>query len=203
MLRVGLTGNIGAGKSSVARVWRRLGAPVIDADALARRAVEPGTPGFAAVVRAFGDAVLDAEGRLDRAALRRRVFSDPDARKRLEAIIHPEVARLREEAEARLRAAGATIVVHEIPLLFEVGMAEEFDVIVLVDAPAPLRLRRLARDRGLDEAEARRMIEAQMPAGEKRARADIIIDNTGSPEQLEARAEQVWRELERRSRGSA
>lgn len=203
MLRVGLTGNIASGKSSVARVWARLGAPVIDADVLARRAVEPGSPGLRRIVEAFGPGVLDEKGRLDRAKLRRIIFRDPAARERLEAIIHPEVARLRAEEEARLEEQGAPIVVHDIPLLFEVGLDDQFDTVVLVDAPEELRLERLVRDRGLDEAEARRMIRAQMPSEEKRRRADIVIDNTGSLEELERKAEAVWRELERRAHASA
>lgn len=194
MLRVGLTGNIASGKSSVARVWARLGAPVIDADVLARRAVEPGSPGLRRVVEAFGAGVLDEEGALDRAALREIVFRDPDARARLEAITHPEIARLRDLEEARLAREGAEVVVHDIPLLFEVGMEDEFDVVVLVDAPEPVRMERLVRDRGLEPEVARRMIEAQMPASEKRGRADFVIDNDGGLPELEAVAERIWKE---------
>jgi len=203
MLRVALTGNIASGKSTVARLWRRLGAAVIDADELARRAVRPESPALRRVVAALGADVLDAHGRLDRARLRRRVFRDPEARRTLEAILHPEIARLRAEEEARLRRAGATVVVHEIPLLFEAGLEREFDTVVLVDAPAELRLARLVRERGLDPEEARRMIAAQLPAEVKRARADIVIENTGSLEELEAKAEAVWKELERRAAACA
>lgn len=201
--RVGLTGNIASGKTTVARVWERLGAPVIDADALARRAVEPGSPGFAAVVAAFGPRVVGADGALDRAALRELVFRDAGARARLERIVHPEVGRLRKREEARHVEAGARIVVHDIPLLFEVGLQDAFDAIVLVDAPASVRLARLIRDRGLDAAEARRMFEAQMPAAEKRQHADYVIENDGTLEELERRAEKVWREIEERAAGSA
>ncbi|HEY8483220.1 MAG TPA: dephospho-CoA kinase [Longimicrobiales bacterium] len=199
MLRVGLTGNIASGKSTVAEVWRRLGARVIDADELARRAVEPGTPGLERVVREFGPEVLDERGRLDRAALRRIVFRDPEARRRLEAIVHPEVRRLRAEEEARARAEGVRILVHDIPLLFELGMEKEFDVVVLVDARPELRLERLVRERGLSEEEARRMIEAQMPSEAKRPKADLVIENEGTREELEAKAKEAWRELERRA----
>ncbi len=202
MLRVGLTGNIASGKSTVARIWARLGAWLVDADDLARRAVEPGSPGLQRVVETFGTAVLDESGAMDRAAMRRRVFADPEARHRLEAIIHPEVGRLRAEEDERARQAGAQIVVHDIPLLFEVGLEDEFDVVVLVDAPERVRLRRLVRDRGLDEAEAQRMIEAQMPSAEKRDRADFVIDNDGSLERLESIAVEVWRKLQRRASGS-
>src|SRR5690625_1674454 len=156
MFRIGLTGNIASGKSSVARRWARLGAPVIDADELARRAVEPGSPGLDRVVEVFGPGVLDETGALDRAALRDIVFRDAGARSRLEAIVHPEVGRLRDEEEARLEREGAALVVHDIPLLFEVGLDDQFDVVVLVDAPEPVRLARLVRDRGLDPEEAGR-----------------------------------------------
>jgi dephospho-CoA kinase len=203
MFRVGLTGNIASGKSTVARVWARLGAAIIDADVLARRAVEPGMPAFRRIVETFGPDVLAADGRLDRAALRRIVFRDPAARARLEAIVHPEVARLREEEEAALAARGAEIVVHDVPLLFEVGLEDAFDVVVLVDAPEAIRLERLVRDRGLDEAEARHMIDAQMPAAEKRGRADYIIDNDGTLQDLESRATETWRKIVERARGSA
>lgn len=199
MLRVGLTGNIASGKSTVARVWARHGARIIDADILARRAVEPGSPGLQQVVAAFGQGVLDRGGGLDRAALREVVFRDPVARARLEAIVHPEVARLRAEAEAEAEAAGAYVVVNDIPLLFEAGLQDDFDLIVLVDAPEGIRLARLVGERGLDMGEARRMIEAQLPAEAKRERADILIENEGTMPELEARAEDAWREIERRA----
>lgn len=193
--RVGLTGNIAAGKSSVAAAWRALGAPVVDADELAREAVAPGSPGLARLVQAFGPAILDEAGALDRAALRRIVFADPAARRTLEAITHPEIARLRDEAEARLEAAGERIVVHDIPLLFEVGLEDAFDTLVLVDAPPEVRRERIVRERGLTEAEARAMIDAQMPSAAKRPRADIVIDNVGTPAELKREAERVWRQI--------
>lgn len=199
MLRIGLTGNIAAGKSSVVRVWRSLGAAVVDADELARRAVEPGTPGLARIVEAWGPAVLDADGTLDRAALRRIVFADPEARARLEEIVHPAVHALRGEEYRAAQARGERRVVADVPLLFEVGMADEFDVVVLVDAPEEERLRRLVEDRGLDPEEAVRMIDAQMPAELKRARADRVIENAGTLAELEARAAEVWAELGRRA----
>lgn len=198
MFRVGLTGNVASGKSSVARAMAGEGAHLIDADMLARRAVAPGSPGLEAIRSAFGDEIMDGDV-LDRAALRRQVFADPDARARLEAIVHPEVARLREQEEARLRAEGAEIVVHDIPLLFEVGLQDEFDMIVLVDAPREVREDRLVRERGLDRDEARAMIDAQMPTGVKRGRADIVIDNTGTLGELAERARQVWWEVWRRA----
>jgi dephospho-CoA kinase len=194
MFRIGLTGNIASGKSAVARVWARRGAPVIDADVLAREAVAPGSPGLEKVRRLFGDAAVTEDG-LDRTAVRRMVFADPSARERLEAVIHPEVGRLRAEEEARLQAMGATVVVHDIPLLFEVGLAREFDLVVVVDAPEPVRVGRLARDRGLSSDEIQGLMAAQMPAAEKRARADVVIDNAGSLAELEVEAGRVWDEV--------
>ena len=198
MFRVGLTGNVASGKSSVGRVWAEAGAHVIDADVLAREAVEPGSPGLEAVREAFGDEVMDGDA-LDRDAMRRRVFSDPEARERLESIIHPEVARLREREEARLREQGVDIVVHDIPLLFEVGLEDEFDMIVLVDAPREVRAERLVRDRGLPAGEARDMINAQMPASVKRGRADLVIDNDGTLDELRVSALRAWSEIRRRA----
>jgi dephospho-CoA kinase len=143
--------------------------------------------------------VLNPDGSLDRGSLRNIVFEDATARKCLEGIVHPEVGRLREAAFAEAEARGARLVVADIPLLFEAGLDREFDVIVLVDAPEELRLRRLVHDRGLGTAEARRMIEAQMPSEEKRSRADIVIENADSKQELQAAARTVWAELERRA----
>lgn len=199
MLKVGLTGNIASGKSSVARVWRALGAAVVEADELARRVVEPGSAALEAIVARWGPGVLDASGALDRAAMRRIVFVEPAERERLEAIVHPAVAALRDEAYARAAAAGEPLVVADIPLLFEVGMQDEFDVVVLVDAPDAVRLERIVRDRGLDPEEARAMMRAQMPAVLKRAGADLVIENDGSLADLEARAREAWVELRRRA----
>ena len=196
MLRIGLTGNIASGKSAVADVWRGMGAALIDADVLAREAVAPGTAGLARVVEAFGARILRDDGALDRAALRAVVFEDAAARERLEAIVHPEVARLRLAREADLAAAGERIVVHVVPLLFEVGMEKAFDEVVLVDAPEAVRLARLVELRGLDEAEAGRMIAAQQPAAHKRGRATRVIDNAGTLDALHEQARTVWQELQ-------
>ncbi|HET8656643.1 MAG TPA: dephospho-CoA kinase [Longimicrobiaceae bacterium] len=201
MLRVGLTGNIASGKSAVARVWRELGATVVDADELARRAVEPGTPALRRIAGRWGGAVLDEAGRLDRGALREIVFRDGDARRELEAIVHPEVAALRDEAFRAAAVRGERVVVAEIPLLFEAGLAGDFDVIVLVDAPEAARRERIVRDRGLAPDDAERMIRAQMPAEQKRARADYVIENAGSEEALRAGAARVWRLLRERAGG--
>lgn len=195
MLRVGLTGNVASGKSTVADAWRRAGARVIDADALAREAVAPGSPGLAAVRRRFGSDVFDAAGALDRAALRRIVFADPDARRDLEAIVHPEVARLRTRDEDAARAAGETLVIHEIPLLYEAGLGRELDLVVVVHASDETRLERLTTRRKLGEAEARSMMASQMPAEAKLERADIVIRNDDTVGALERRALEVLAEL--------
>jgi dephospho-CoA kinase len=200
MLNVGLTGNIASGKSTVVRIWERRGAFVIDADLLARRAVEPGSPGLGCVIETFGPELLDPSGGLDRTALRQLVFRDPAARARLEAIVHPEIARLRGEELREAKEAGAAIVVNDIPLLFEVGLEEEFDLVILVDAPEQVRWARLVRERRLGEEDARRMIDAQLPAAAKRGRADYLIENDGTLEELEARAEEVWRILRERAK---
>lgn len=199
MLRVGLTGNVASGKSSVAEAWRRAGARVIDADVLAREAVVPGSPALAAIRARFGDDVIDAAGALDRAALRRTVFADPAARADLEAIVHPEVARLRAQAEARAREEGLDLVVHEIPLLYETELHREMDTVVLVHAPEAVRIERMVSGRGLTEAEARAIMDAQMPADAKRARADIVIENDAGIGALTRRALEVLAELRRRA----
>ncbi|HUF26902.1 MAG TPA: dephospho-CoA kinase [Gemmatimonadaceae bacterium] len=200
MLLVGLTGNIASGKSTVARTFAELGATLIDADILARRAVEMGTPAYRDIVRRWGEEVLFPDGEVDRDALRRIVFEEPEELAALNRIVHPEVARLRDRMVAEAKTRGDRICVCDIPLLFERNLADEFDCIVLVDAPRPLRLERLVHDRGLSETEAMDMITAQMPAELKRARADFIIDNDGTLEVLAARAHEVWSALEQVAR---
>jgi dephospho-CoA kinase len=195
-LRVALTGNIASGKSSVAAVWQKLGAQVIDADMLARVAIAPGTNGYDAVVQRFGEGVVKEDGTLDRDQLRVLVFNDPALRVALEEIVHPEVMRLRAEEEADLIDAGARVVINDIPLLYETGLADEFDVVVHVHAADPVRLTRLMEQRGLPEDIARNMMAAQMPSEEKRERANIVIENNGSQRQLRRRARRVWREIQ-------
>lgn len=194
-LHLALTGNIASGKSTVAALLAAHGATVIDADRLAREAVAPGTPGLAAVVDHFGPGVLAPDGTLDRATLRRRVFHDPAARQALNAIVHPAVARLREARAAEAARAGAAVIISEIPLLFEVGLEHAFDGVILVDAPAAVRLARLVRERGLPPAEAQAMIDAQWPAERKRAGATWVIDNDGPPAQLPERVAALWAAL--------
>lgn len=199
MLVIGLTGNIAAGKSTVARHFAAWGGTLIDADVLAREAVEPGTPALAAIVARWGDGVLAPDGSLDRAALRERVFADPAERAALSAIVHPEVARRRDAALAAARTRGERLAICDIPLLFEAGLVDTVDMIVLVDAPRPVRLQRIMRDRGLSAAAAEAMIDAQWPSEQKRARADWVIDNDGTPAALEARARAVFAELNARA----
>ena len=195
MLLIGLTGNIGSGKSTVAQMLSERGSTIIDADVLARRAVELGTAGYDQIVKRWGSDVLAADGHLDRAALRRLVFSDHEQLEELNQIVHPEVERLRTRLVDRARKRGDRLVVCDIPLLFERHMTDRFDRIILVDANRALRLERLVKDRGLEEAEAMEMIAAQMPAELKRARADFVIDNDGTLTQLERRVQDVWTEL--------
>jgi len=196
--KVALTGNIASGKSAVARVWKESGARVVEADALARMAVVPGSPGLQRIVERWGDTVLQPSGELDRGALRAVIFRDPEERRVLESIVHPEVSRLRDEACREAEAAGASLIVADIPLLFEVGLEGDFDTVVLVDAPEDLRLERLVRDRGLAPEEARRMIDSQWPSQPKRAAADFVIDNAGSLATLEDLAREVWADLNAR-----
>jgi dephospho-CoA kinase len=197
MLIVGLTGNIASGKSTVARRFASHGASIIDADTLAREAVEPGRPALAQVAARWGPEVLDARGALDRAALRQIVFGDPAELEALNAIIHPAVAQRREALIAEARSRGDRVVIADIPLLFEAGLDDEVDTIVLVDAPSEMRRARLLRDRGLSEPEAEAMIAAQMPASLKRARADQLIENTGTLDALASRTDEVWEALSR------
>jgi dephospho-CoA kinase len=201
MLLVGLTGNIGSGKSTVAQMFSERGATVIDADILARRAVEKGTAAYGKIVARWGARVLAPDGHLDRAALRRIVFSDHDQLEELNQIVHPEVERLRLRLIEQARLRGDQVVICDIPLLFERHMTDRFDRIVLVDASRALRLERLVKDRDLRETEAMDMIAAQMPAELKRARADYIMENDGTFAQLERRVQDVWVALMREAEG--
>ena len=199
MLNVALTGNIAAGKSEVVRRFRAWGATVIDADQLAREAQTPGTEVLRAIVQRFGREVLHADGSLDRAALRGRVMGDDEALAALNGIVHPAVRRRREALMAEARARGDRIVVNDIPLLFEAADPAAFDLVVLVDAPEGERRRRLVELRHLAPEEAERMLRAQIPAEVKRERADLVIENAGTLDDLDAAAGAAWAELERRA----
>lgn len=192
-VRVGLTGGIASGKSTVSSMLAELGAVVVDADALAREVVAAGTPGLADVVAAFGEELLTADGELDRPAMGRLVFADPDARARLEAIIHPLVHARSAELEAE--APAGAVVVHDIPLLAEVGRAGSFDAVVVVDAPTELQVTRMVEDRGWTRADAEARIAAQATREERLAIATHVIDNTGSLEDLRTHVEQVYADL--------
>jgi dephospho-CoA kinase len=196
---VALTGNVAAGKSSVAALFRQWGAAVLDADQVVRELQRPGTPVYHRIVARFGPGIVDAAGELDRPALRRLILADAAARADLNAIVHPAVRAQREGLVAAARAGGARIVVADIPLLFEASDPAEYDAVVLVDAPIPLRRQRLVTMRGLPPEDADRLIAAQMPSEGKRRRSDFVIDNDGDRTQLERRARDVWLALESRS----
>ena len=195
-LRVGLTGGIGAGKSTVARLLAEHGAIVLDADFAARAVVEPGTEGLAEVVEAFGPGVLREDGTLDRAALAALVFADEERRKRLNAIVHPRVRAWMAERDAA--APAGSVVVQDIPLLVEGGLTGLFQYIVVVDADDETRIRRLVADRGMTEQQARARIAAQAPREQRNAAADRLIDNSGDPAELASAVSDLWRELDGR-----
>jgi dephospho-CoA kinase len=204
MLRVGLTGGIGSGKSAVSERLGTLGAVIIDADKAARAVVEPGTPGLAQIVDTFGPGVLAADGALDRPKLAGIVFSDKAALAKLNAITHPLIGERVEAAEAAAAAADAenpgTVVVHDIPLLAEGGPRRrtDFDLVVVVDVPAELQVERLA-GRGLPQEQARSRMAAQASREQRLAIADIVIDNSGSLADLDRRVGEVWAELKSRA----
>jgi dephospho-CoA kinase len=198
VLLVGLTGGIGSGKSTVSRMLAERGAVIIDADELARRAVEPGTPGFQKVVEAFGPGVVRPDGSLDRDAVAARVFADPERRRTLEGITHPEVFRLYREEADRYRDTDS-VVVFDAPLIVEAGAAEGFDVLVVVSASSDEQVRRLMAERRMSEEGARARIEAQLPLERKEALADVVIRNDGTIEDLEPQVDELWRELSSRA----
>ena len=192
MVRIGLTGGIGAGKSTVAGRLRELGATIIDADRLAREVVEPGTPGLAGVVEAFGSSVLLPDGRLDRPGLGRIVFGDAEKLARLNAILHPLIG---ERTRILIDDAPPhAVLVHDVPLLVENQLSAGFQLVIVVDAPEPERIRRLVRDRGMTEDEARSRIRAQAGEAERRKIADVWIDNSGLPAETQAQVDDCWRD---------
>ncbi|MBA2698476.1 MAG: dephospho-CoA kinase [Nocardioidaceae bacterium] len=194
MLRVGLTGGIASGKSTVSALLRERGAVVIDADVLAREVVAPGTPGLSEVVEAFGPGVMAADGTLDRPALAARVFRDERARRRLEAIIHPRVRARAADLEAA--APEDAVVVHDIPLLVEAGQAASFDVVVVVDAPPERQLARLVAERRLSPEEARSRIEAQVDRDTRSAAATFVVPNNASRADLADAVDVLWQQLQ-------
>lgn len=197
MLKVGLTGGIGAGKSEVSRLLESYGAVLIDADKIAREVVEPGTPGLAAVVEAFGPEILGPEGALDRPKLGSIVFADADRLATLNAIVHPLVGARSMELEAA--AAPDAVVIHDVPLLAENKLSPLYDLVVVVDAAPGTQLDRLVRLRGMAESEARARMAAQATREQRLAIADLVIDNDGPLEQLEPQVRKVWAELTERA----
>src|SRR5699024_2301228 len=192
MLRVGLTGGIGAGKTTVANRLREHGAVVIDADAIAREVVSPGTEGLAAVTERFGQDLLTSEGELDRQALAGRAFADESSRQDLNAIMHPRIGA--RTAELMREAAADAIVVHDVPLLVEGNMGSEYHLVIVVDADEPTRVQRLTDSRGIAEADARARIASQASTAQRSRAADVWLDNSGSPQRVRAAVDSLWAE---------
>ena len=189
VVRIGLTGGIGSGKSTVSALLAARGAVIVDSDRIAREVVEPGTPGLARVVEAFGEGVLASDGSLDRAALAAVVFADPEARRRLDGIVHPLVrARASELAAA---APPDAVVVHDVPLLVETGQASSYDLVLVVEADPATRVSRLVQ-RGLTAEDARSRMDAQASDEQRRAVADVVLDNSGTREQLVEQVDRMW-----------
>lgn len=192
VLWVGLTGGIGAGKSAVSARLAELGAAVVDADVVAREVVEPGTPGLAAVVAVFGDTVLRPDGGLDRDALGRLVFADHDARRRLNGIVHPLIGERTAELAALAAERGSAVLVHDVPLLVEGGLAPAYHLVLVVEAPIAARLHRLTVVRGMSEDDARARIAVQASDAQRRAVADIVLTNDADLDELATRVGEVW-----------
>ena len=193
-MRVGLTGGVASGKSTVSAILAELGAVVIDADLLAREVVAPGTEGLAAVVEEFGPDVLGPDGGLDRPRLGALVFADPERRRALESIIHPRVRARAAQIEAA--APAGAVIVHDIPLLAETGQAASFEAVVVVDVPVEVQVDRMVRVRGMSEADARARIAAQADRDARLAVATYVVENTGDLDELRARVEEVYRTIE-------
>jgi dephospho-CoA kinase len=201
MLRVGLTGGIGSGKSTVSERLAALGAVILDADKAARAVVEPGTPGLAQIAETFGPGVLAPDGSLDRAKLADIVFADESALAKLNAITHPLIRDYIQAAEEAALQAGPDdlVLVHDIALLAEWGRAKEFDLVIVVDVPTEIQVERLTKQRGMPEDQARARIAAQATREQRRAIADIIIDNSGPRSDLDRRVTEVWADLKARA----
>jgi dephospho-CoA kinase len=191
VLRIGLTGGIGSGKSTVSALLAARGAVVIDADRIAREVVEPGTPGLAAIEETFGAQVLQRDGSLDRPALAAIVFADPEARRRLDGLVHPLVRS--RAAELAADAPEDAVVVHDVPLLVETGQAAAYDLVLVVQADPDVRIQRLVQ-RGVTEADARARMAAQATDEQRRAVADVVLDNSGSEQDLAAQVDRFWTE---------
>lgn len=214
MMVVGLTGGIGSGKSTVSTMLREAGVPVVCADELAKKAVEKGSPALEEIRRTFGDGVIDAQGRLDRAAMARLVFSDSSRRKKLESIIHPRVEEEKDRIVHQYSREGHPIVAVDVPLLFESGWESAFDLIIVVYVPREVQEKRLMYRNGISKEEALARLDAQMPIEEKKGRADRVIDNSGTVEETRRQVDRVLDDIrtvartrnsrthERKSRGT-
>lgn len=194
MKLIGLTGGVGSGKSTVAGILRDLGADIVDADEASHAVYAPGTPGFDAVVREFGPEYV-RDGQVDRPRLGLLVFEDADARRRLNAIVHPLVRDWMAERTREAAERGAQVVIQDVPLLYENGLEDLFSSVVLVYVPPDVQLERLVEGRGLDAERARAMIAAQMPIDEKRRRAHHVIDNSGTKEETRRQVEEMWAQM--------
>ena len=195
MIRVGLTGGVGSGKSTVAQILQADGAGVIDADAISRELVEPGEPALHALVDEFGDSIIAADGSLLRGTLAAIAFATPDGTARLNAIMHPLIAAESRRRIERAAQNGADIVVYDMPLLLETGQRDLVDLVVVVDVPVETQVRRAVDLRGLDEADVRRRIEVQADRSERLAAADVVIDNSGSVERTREQVDALWARL--------
>jgi dephospho-CoA kinase len=194
MKLVGLTGGVGSGKTTVADMMRELGAQVVDADEATHAVYEPGSPGFDAVVREFGDEYV-AGGRIDRARLGELVFHDDDARRRRNSIVHPLVRDWMAQRTAEAAERGAEVVVQDVPLLFENGLERLFSTVVLVYAPEEVQVERLVSGRGITPERARAIIAAQMPIESKRGLAHHVINNSGAREDTQTQVRAIWKQL--------
>ena len=196
MLRVGLTGGIGSGKSTVSEAFARLGAKVLDADKVAREVVLPGQPAWLKLQQAFGPEFFLPDGEVNRSKLRRLVFANPEERSKLNAIVHPEVMKeIDFKFEQLTTSAEHAVVVVDVPLLLEVGVAHRFDKVVVVYANESVQVMRLMQRDGLSREEARQALSVQIDLREKARKADFVIDNSGTPGETQARVEKVWQEL--------
>jgi dephospho-CoA kinase len=190
--RIGLTGGIGSGKSTVAKMLEDLGAVVIDADQVSRELVEPGMPALAELVEAFGPRILRSDGSLNRGLLAQIAFASPQATARLNAIMHPRIAR---ESALRIQAAEGSVVVYDMPLLVETGQRDVVDAIIVVDVPEDEQVRRAVEFRGMDPVDVRRRIQAQASRQQRRAVADYVIDNSGTLDETRAQVSRIWPSL--------
>ncbi len=191
VMLIGLTGGIGAGKSTVAQLFEERGVPIVDADAIARDVVKPGEPALAELVEHFGDSILGADGELNRGKLAEVAFADAESHEALNAIMHPAISAETSKRIDALRGEHS-VIVHDVPLLVEAGLAGNYDLTVLVDTPAEVRLQRLTELRGMDSEDAKKRIAAQATDEQRRAVCDVALDNSGDIEHLRAQFEQMW-----------